>query len=377
MKVYFDNAATTQIEEEVIETILPIMKNGFGNPSSLHSYGRGIKSHIEISRKIISKELNCESNEIYFTSGGTESDNMAINSAVRDLKVKTIISSKIEHLAVLETINSLGLLNNVKIKFVKVDEKGNIDLNDLERILSKNFNALVSLMHANNEIGNILRIYEVADLCEKYHAYFHTDAVQTIGHLRFDLKKNNNIHFLASSSHKFHGPKGVGFLYINNKIKINSLIKGGGQERNLRGGTENTYSIVGMAKAFELSYKNLENHENHLIKIKRYMISELKKNFSNIIFNGLSEYFDLSLNSILSVSFPKNSISDFIIINLDILGVACSGGSACSSGSIKKSHVLKELNEKKDRSTIRFSFSRFNKIEEVDYVINCLKKFYN
>ncbi len=377
MKVYFDNAATTKIEDEVIKTILPIMKNGFGNPSSPHSYGRSIKSHIEISRKIISKELNCESNEIYFTSGGTESDNMAINSAVRDLKVKTIISSKIEHLAVLETINSLGLLNDVKIKFVKVDEKGNIDLNDLEKILSKNFNALVSLMHANNEIGNILRIYEVADLCEKYNAYFHTDAVQTIGHLRFDLKYNNNIHFLASSSHKFHGPKGVGFLYINNKIKIKSLIKGGGQERNLRGGTENTYSIVGMAKAFELSYKNLENHENHLIKIKRYMISELKKNFSNVIFNGLSECFDLSLNSILSVSFPKNSISDFIIINLDILGVACSGGSACSSGSIKKSHVLKEINEKKDRSTIRFSFSRFNKIEEVDYVINCLKKFYN
>ena len=194
MKVYFDNAATTKIEDEVIKTILPIMKNGFGNPSSPHSYGRSIKSHIEISRKIISKELNCESNEIYFTSGGTESDNMAINSAVRDLKVKTIISSKIEHLAVLETINSLGLLNDVKIKFVKVDEKGNIDLNDLEKILSKNFNALVSLMHANNEIGNILRIYEVADLCEKYNAYFHTDAVQTIGHLRFDLKYNNNIH---------------------------------------------------------------------------------------------------------------------------------------------------------------------------------------
>jgi len=367
MRVYLDNAATTPIAKEVLETIFPIMEKNFGNPSSTHSFGREVKAILENSRKIVAKHLNCLSSEIFFTSGGTEADNMAINCSVYDLGVKHIITSAIEHHAVLHTVEKLAEKGFVKLSLVNLDEKGNIDLKHLETLLQNNEKTLVTLMHANNEIGNVLPLFEVGEICKKYDAIFHSDTVQTMGHFPIDLK-NTHIHFITCAAHKFHGPKGIGFLYVNHNIKINPFIHGGAQERNLRGGTENIYGIAGLAKALDLACSEIEEHKHHVLSLKKYMINQLSEKVSGILFNGDSAS-ENALYTVLNVSFPPHEGSEMLLFKLDLAGVACSGGSACSSGSNKGSHVLGALNVPSNRANVRFSFSRFTTKEDIDFAV--------
>ena len=376
MKVYLDNAATTPLRDEVINSMFNVIKN-YGNPSSTHSYGRSAKILVEDSRKIIAENLNVKPNEIIFTSGGTESDNSILKSSVDDLGIQTIITSKIEHHAILNVVDYLSL-KKVKIKYVNVKNDGSIDIEDLENILfNDNSKKLVTLMHVNNEIGNILDLKKVSSICKKHSTYFHTDAVQSIGHFKFDLD-SLNIDFLSASAHKFHGPKGIGFSFIKKKSGLKSFIIGGSQERGLRGGTEAVHNIVGMSKAISIAYKNLNHELNHILNLKSYLIKNLKKYFPNIIFNGLSDDLNSSSHTILNVGFPnfkdKNELFNF---NLDLKGIACSKGSACQSGSISGSHVLNTINSDLNKKipSVRFSFSHLNKLEEIDYLVGVLKSF--
>lgn len=375
MRVYLDNAATTALDKEVLEAMLPFMKEHFGNPSSIHSFGRETRAAIEKARKTIASFFNASPSEIFFTSGGTESNNMAIRCAIRDLGVKNIISSKIEHHCVLHTLEEMEKKGKAKIHFVKLEEDGPIDLEDLENLLQQTTNdkhqTLVSLMHANNEIGNLLPLKKVSELCEKYNAYFHSDTVQTVGHYRIDLQKIN-VHFISGSAHKFHGPKGSGFIYISHKVKINPLIYGGGQERNMRAGTENLYGIIGLAKALELAYTDLEKQQEYIQGLKTYMIEQLKENFPHITFNG--DYAGSSLYTVLNVAFPPNDKSELLLFNLDIAGICVSGGSACSSGSDAGSHVLSAMNADAEKKSVRFSFSKNNTKAEIDFVVKKLKE---
>ena len=373
MKVYLDNAATTPLDPEVIKAMLPVMQNSFGNPSSIHSWGRETKTALENARKTVARLLNAAPSEIFFTSGGTEANNTAIFCSIRDLGLKHAITSCIEHHAVLHTLQELAKEGKLKISFVDLDEKGHVNLEHLEELLKSNDRSLVSLMHGNNEIGNLLRIKDVGDLCEKYNAIFHSDTVQTMAHFPFDLKKVN-VHFITCASHKFHGPKGVGFLYINSKIQIHPFIFGGSQERNMRGGTENVYGIVGLAKAMEIAYSNLDEHKEKITGLKNYMAEKLKANITDIKFNG--DTLEKSLYTVLNVSFPSTENSEMLLFNLDIAGIACSGGSACSSGTDTGSHVLKALYGNSDRPSVRFSFSKYNTKEEVDYAVEKLKELY-
>lgn len=373
MKVYLDNAATTPLDPEVIKAMLPVMQNSFGNPSSIHSWGRETKTALENARKTVARLLNAAPSEIFFTSGGTEANNTAIFCSIRDLGLKHAITSRIEHHAVLHTLEELAKEGRLKISFVDLDEKGHVNLEHLEELLKSNDRSLVSLMHGNNEIGNLLRIKDVGDLCEKYNAIFHSDTVQTMAHFPFDLKKVN-VHFITCATHKFHGPKGVGFLYINSKIQIHPFIFGGSQERNMRGGTENVYGIVGLAKAMEIAYINLDEHKEKITGLKNYMAEKLKANISDIKFNG--DTLEKSLYTVLNVSFPSTENSEMLLFNLDIAGIACSGGSACSSGTDTGSHVLKALYGNSDRPSVRFSFSKYNTKEEVDYAVEKLKELY-
>ncbi len=377
MNVYFDNASTTKIREEVVSEISSILKNCFGNPSSSHSFGRSAKSYIETSRKTIANILNCEPKEIIFNSGGTESDNSILKSAVKDLKVKHIISSRIEHHAVTHTLDELELLGT-NIHYVKLNENGNIDFENLENLLNvDNEPKLVTLMYINNEIGNILDINRVSNLCQKYNVYFHSDAVQAVGHYKIDLS-SLKIDFLSSAAHKFHGPKGVGFTYINKSTKIKSFISGGPQERGMRAGTESVHNIVGMTKALAIADQNMEKEAEYVRSIKIKMIDGLKSLFPDIHFNGDSGDIDKSTYTILNVCFPilneKASMLDF---HLDLKGIACSKGSACQSGSSQGSHVLNEIqsNDQKKFPSVRFSFSHNNKMDDVDYLIETLKEF--
>ena len=377
MNVYFDNASTTKIREEVVNEISSILKNCFGNPSSSHSFGRSAKSYIETSRKTIANILNCEPKEIIFNSGGTESDNSILKSAVKDLKVKHIISSRIEHHAVTHTLDELELLGT-NIHYVKLNENGNIDFENLENLLNvDNEPKLVTLMYINNEIGNILDINRVSNLCQKYNVYFHSDAVQAVGHYKIDLS-SLKIDFLSSAAHKFHGPKGVGFTYINKSTKIKSFISGGPQERGMRAGTESVHNIVGMTKALVIADQNMEKEAEYVRSIKIKMIDGLKSLFPDIHFNGDSGDIDKSTYTILNVCFPilneKASMLDF---HLDLKGIACSKGSACQSGSSQGSHVLNEIqsNDQKKFPSVRFSFSHNNKMDDVDYLIETLKEF--
>ena len=377
MSVYFDNASTTKIREEVVYEISSILKNCFGNPSSSHSFGRSAKSYIETSRKTIANILNCEPKEIIFNSGGTESDNSILKSAVKDLKVKHIISSRIEHHAVTHTLDELELLGT-NIHYVKLNENGNIDFENLENLLNvDNEPKLVTLMYINNEIGNILDINRVSNLCQKYNVYFHSDAVQAVGHYKIDLS-SLKIDFLSSAAHKFHGPKGVGFTYINKSTKIKSFISGGPQERGMRAGTESVHNIVGMTKALVIADQNMEKEAEYVRSIKIKMIDGLKSLFPDIHFNGDSGDIDKSTYTILNVCFPilneKASMLDF---HLDLKGIACSKGSACQSGSSQGSHVLNEIqsNDQKKFPSVRFSFSHNNKMDDVDYLIETLKEF--
>ena len=376
MKVYLDNAATTQIDPEVIEVMLPIIKEGFGNPSSIHSFGRESRSLVEKARKNVARHLNCNPGEIFFTSGGTEADNMAIRCGMMDLGINHAITSKIEHHAVGHTLEDLSSKGLIKLSYVNLDEKGNIDFNHLEELLKTNQRSFVSLMHANNEIGNLIPIKTVAEICEKYNAIFHSDTVQTMAHYSFDLKAIN-IHFITGAAHKFHGPKGNGFLYINENIKVKPLIFGGGQERNMSAGTENVYGIVGLSKAMDVSYSDLENHRKHIESLKLRMISGLKDAIPGVEFNGESANIENSLYTVLNVLFPPTDIGEMLFYNLDIMGVASSGGSACSSGSNLGSHVLRNIGSDMSRPSLRFSFSRFNTIEEIDYTVNQLRSLFN
>lgn len=371
MKVYFDNAATTPLDKEVADAMYKVMCEDFGNPSSTHAHGRVVRTHIEEARKKVASLLNCTPGEIFFTSGGTEADNMAIRKSVEDKGVKNIITSPIEHHAVLHTIEELDKQGKIKMHLVKLLPNGHIDLSHLEQLLQEQPNALVSLMHANNEIGNLLDIDRVGALCQQYNALFHCDTVQTIGHYPFDLQKTH-IDFLACAAHKFNGPKGVGFIYINHKNKIHPFITGGAQERNMRGGTENVYGIIGLTKALSIATANLEEEKHHILGLKNYMMERLKAVIPDVRFNGDAE--GDSLYTVLNVNFPPTPIAEMILFKLDISGISASGGSACSSGSNVGSHVLAAIGVEPNRPSVRFSFAKHNTREEVDYVISELLK---
>ena len=376
MKVYLDNAATTPIASEVIEEIQPYLNNYFGNPSSTHAFGRKTKNAIEINRKKIADLIQAKNNEIIFTSGGTEADNMALRCAVFDLNVKRIITTKIEHHAVLHTAECLRDQQNVEVIFLATDHNGNPDLVQLESIVNDKVNTLVTLMHANNEIGTLLPIKKVASICAKHkHVYFHSDTVQTMGHYTFNLSETP-IDFLTCSAHKLHGPKGVGFLYVNQKISLNPLITGGSQERKNRGGTENLYGIVGLGKAMEMAYENLTSHQKHIQDLKSFMKEELEKIDQRINFNGETSP-EKSLYTVLNVCFPADVCNSMLLFSLDIHGIAASGGSACSSGSNQGSHVLAELPHQENCQSVRFSFSRFNTQEDVEFTIEKIRSIIN
>lgn len=371
-RIYFDNAATTALDKEVLDAMLPYMTSHFGNPSSIYSYGRESRLAIESARKTVAKLLNAHPGEIFFTSGGTESNNTAILSAIRDLGCKHIISSPIEHHAVLHTVEHYGCGDDVSYSYVKLFPNGHIDLADLEeQLASHEERCLVSLMHANNEIGNILDIDAVGNLCKKYNAIFHSDCVQTVGHYHLDLRKTP-VHFISAAGHKFHGPKGVGILYVNDNVKIKPFIFGGGQERNMRAGTENLYGIVGFAKALELAMANYEKESEYIQSLKAYMAEKLCQKIKGVEFNGDPE--GKCLYTVLSVAFPKTEKSEMILFNLDINNICVSGGSACSSGADQGSHVIRAINNNPNLVTVRFSFSKYNTKEEVDVVVEKLKE---
>jgi len=374
MKVYLDNAATTQIDQEVLQTMFSVMENHYGNPSSIHSHGREVRTLVEKARKSVAGILKTAPANIFFTSGGTEADNMAIICAIEDFGIKHAITSKIEHHAVGHTLVHLEQQGKIKLSYVDVDAKGNIDYNQLAELLKDNERSLVSLMQANNELGTLTDIEKVGEICEQYDAIFHSDTVQTMGHYTHDLSKLK-AHFVVCAAHKLHGPKGVGFLYVNPSIKIKPMIFGGSQERNMRGGTENVYGIVGLSKALEIAYADMEGHHNHIQDLKSYMKQELQKAIPEIGFNGETDA-DKSLYTVLSVCFPKMEMADMLLFNLDINGISASGGSACSSGSNIGSHVLTAIGADPERPSVRFSFSKFNKKEEIDFVVAKVKEVF-
>jgi len=371
-RIYLDNAATTALDKEVLDAMMPFLTNHFGNPSSIYSYGRETRLAIENARKTVAKILNAHPGEIFFTSGGTESNNTAIAAAIHDLGCRHIISSPIEHHAVLHTVEHYGGEQEVSYSFVKLLPNGHVDLQDLEeQLASQEKRCLVSLMHANNEIGNLLDIDAVGALCKKYNAIFHSDCVQTVGHYPIDLRKTA-VHFISAASHKFHGPKGVGMLYVSDNVKIHPLIFGGAQERNMRAGTENLYGIVGFAKALELATAHIEKDRAYISSLKTYMMDQLRKNIKGISFNGDAE--GRSLYTVLSVGFPKTEKSEMILFNLDINHICASGGSACTSGANQGSHVIRVINNNPNLVTVRFSFSKHNTKEEIDAVVAKLQE---
>jgi len=378
MNIYFDNAATTPLRTEVISSISEVMQECFGNPSSTHAFGRTAKTYVEIARKEIAKQINAAPQEIIFTSGGTESDNMILHCAVKDLGVKRIISSPIEHHAVLHAIEALEEVFGISTAFVKTDDKGVVDLGDLEALLkSSKEKTLVSLMHVNNEIGNVLDLEVVGKLCHQYDTYFHTDAVQGIGHFTFDME-TLPVDFLSAAAHKFHGPKGIGFSYVRKNSGLKSFIYGGAQERGLRAGTESVHNIVGMNKALKLAYKNLGDERQKVLDVKNHFIDQIITVFPEVQFNGLCDDPDKSTYTLVNVALPipkeKALMLDF---HLDLNGIACSKGSACQSGSQSGSHVLNTIRSQKtdDWPSLRFSFSILNSKREVDHLIQVLKEF--
>jgi cysteine desulfurase len=370
---YLDNAATTQIDEQVIEVIHSSMRNNYGNPSSVHQFGRKAKSAIETARKNIAKHLNVSASEIIFTAGGTEADNLILHNAVFNLDIKRIVTSKIEHHAVLHTCNYLEKAHNIVVDYVDVDEFGSVNLAHLKELLSNsNSKTLVSLMLINNEIGNFLDAEKVSEICKGHNALFHSDTVQAIGHFEIDLQKTP-IDFIVASAHKFHGPKGVGFAYFKKGFGILPMFHGGDQEKGARSGTENVHSILGMEKALDIALSNLEKDKDTIERLKKYFISELHKISEDIEFNGFSSILNKSTYTILNVRFPLNN--DMLLFSLDMAGIAVSGGSACQSGSSLGSHVLLEILSKKeaDKTSVRFSFSKYTTVQELDFVLSYLK----
>ncbi len=371
-RIYFDNAATTALDPQVLEAMMPYLTEKFGNPSSIYSYGRESRLAIETARKTVAKILNAHPAEIFFTSGGTEASNTAISAAIYDLGCKHIITSPIEHHATLHAAENLFTRGHATLSFVKLLPDGHVDLEHLEELLNKaTEKTLVTLMHANNEIGNMLDIHAVGELCKMYGAIFHSDTVQTVGHFPFDLR-NTPVHFITGAGHKFHGPKGVGMLYINENVRIKPFIHGGSQERNMRAGTENLYGIVGFAKALELATANFEKESAHIRSIKMYMMDQLRKHIKGVHFNG--DTLGHSLYTVVNVSFPKTEKSEMVLYNLDINGICTSGGSACTSGADQGSHVLRAINNNPNQIAVRFSFCKNNTKEEVDRVVGKLKE---
>jgi cysteine desulfurase len=376
MKVYFDNAATTAMDDRVIEAMLPYMKNHFGNPSSVHSHGREVRTAIEKARKKVAELLNASPSEIFFTSGGTEADNTALVCGIESHGISHAITSPLEHHAVLHTLEVLEKKGKIKLSILDVNEQGVIDLDQLENLLQANPASLVSLMHANNEIGNLNDINKIGELAKTYGAFFHSDTVQTMGHYAHDLK-TLPVDAIVAGGHKFHGPKGAGFLFVRKDKKIHPFIHGGAQERNMRGGTENVIGIIGVAKALELAYESMGEHQRHVEKIKSHFIEKLVQEIPGVEFNGLSADLDASLYTVLNVSLPPSPANrGMLLFNLDIEGISASGGSACSSGATVGSHVLRALNHNPERDSVRFSFSRFNTLADVDYTVEKLKDLY-
>jgi len=371
MRVYLDNAATTALDPEVFEAMKPFLLEDFGNPSSTHWHGRKVRAALESARKKIAELLHCTPGEIIFTSGGTEADNSLLVSGLHTYGIRHAISSRLEHHAVLHTLNHLEKQEEIKLSMVNTDEKGHIDFKHLESILEKNENSLVSLMHANNEIGNLLDIERVGELCDHYKSYFHSDTVQAVGHYAHDLAKIK-VHGITAAAHKFHGPKGVGFMYIRKDKKIHPFLHGGSQERNMRGGTENVSGIIGLAKALEIAYRDMPEHTNHITGLKSHMIQRLRESIPGVGFHGDSANLDRSLYTVLNVSLPESEENDMMLFNLDLKGVSASGGSACSSGAASGSHVLEALYPGSRRGAVRFSFSRYTTKEEIDYAVETL-----
>jgi cysteine desulfurase len=373
MEVYLDNAATTPIDPMVYEAMQPYLKNDFGNPSSTHSFGRISKSAIEESRKKVADLVNASPGEIFFTSGGTEADNTSLNGLIRRYNIRNVITSPIEHHAVLHSLEFFESIGLTRVQFLDVDKKGNIDKDQLIGLLKDKKDNLVSLMHANNEIGNLIDLEEIGEICREHKALFHSDTVQSIARYSLDLNKVN-INAVLGSAHKFHGPKGIGFMYIKSSTRIPPYILGGGQERDMRAGTENVYGIVGLARALEIAYDDLSPNQKHIESLKSRMIKGLKKSIPEVKFNGISEDIKRSLYSVLSVSLPPSDKNEMFLFQLDLKGIAASGGSACGSGALKGSHVINALKAEKDRTTVRFSFSKFNTQEEVDYTLDKIKE---
>ena len=375
MHAYFDNAATTPLDPEVLDAMLPFLSQHYGNPSSLHGPGRQVRAAIENARKTVAHLLNAAPAEISFTSGGTEANNYAAFGSIRTLGLRCAVTSRLEHHAVLHPLQVLAKAGEVELHYLRHDAQGAFDLDHLEELLAGQPRAFVSLMHANNEIGNLNDIEAIGAICARHEAVFHTDTVQTVGHYRHDVQRLQN-HFLVGSAHKFHGPKGVGFLYTRSGLRVAPLIHGGAQERNVRSGTENVYGIVGLAKALEIAVRDLAAHQAHVLGLKQRFIARLRAEIEDVQFNGLSAQVDQSLYTVLSVSLPPSAISEMLLFNLDIGKVAASGGSACSSGAQAGSHVLEALGGNPERATVRFSMSKMNTEEEVDFAVETLAKLY-
>lgn len=372
-RIYLDNAATTPLDKTVLAEMVDVMDKYYGNPSSIHAQGREVRTLIEKARKTVAGLLNATPSEIFFTSGGTEADNTAIRCGIAAFGLKHAITSRIEHHAVEHTLDHLlktGVID--KISYVDVDAKGNINYEQLEQLLKDNSRSFVSLMHANNELGTLTDIVRVGNLCEQYNAIYHCDTVQTMGHYKHDVRQLK-AHFIVCAAHKLHGPKGVGFLYVNHEIKISPMIFGGAQERNMRGGTENVYGIVGLAKALEMAYADMEEHQTYIQGLKSYLKDRLQAEVPGIGFNGECEP-ENSLYTVLNVSFPEMDMGDMLLFNLDINSISASGGSACSSGSNIGSHVLTGIAADPGRPSVRFSFSKYNTREELDVVVEKVKE---
>ena len=377
-KVYLDSPATTQMRDEVINKMVAVMKDTYGNPSSTHAFGRSSKSLIENARKTVATYLNVSSSEIIFTSGGTEADNLALNSSVRDLGVKRIITSKIEHHAVLYTVNQLKNCFDIEVEYVELDDCGNINMSHLEELLGRSREkTLVTLMHVNNEIGNLMDIHSVGKLCKDHNALFHCDMVQSIGHFDIDLSEIP-VDFTAVSAHKFHGPKGIGFAFVRKNTGLKPLIFGGEQERGQRAGTESVHNIVGLEEALKIAYENLEEEKAYILSLKNYFIEQLKKEIPGVKFNGSCEDHEKSTYTLVNVCLPVTQEKALMLLfQLDLKGIACSKGSACQSGSDKGSHVLNAFLSQEDlaKPSLRFSFSHYNTREELDYVVEVLRDF--
>jgi cysteine desulfurase len=370
-RVYLDNAATTPVDPQVVAAMTDALTLLYGNPSSIHADGRNARAAVEEARKRVAKRINASIGEVFFTSGGTESINMILRNAVRDLGVRRIVTSKLEHHAVLHTLESLVKNGFCTAEYVEFDEKGRINMENLDNILRGGTEkTLVSLMHANNEIGTMIDLDTVADLCKKYGALFHSDTVQTLGFYSIDVQRTK-VDFLNGSAHKFHGPKGIGFVYINGDNALKPFIDGGAQERNMRGGTENIAGIVGLATALDLAYADAEAKRTQIEKCRNYLKDRLLDTFEGIEFVGDTEGGHFK---VLNVSFPSSPKSELLLFNLDISGISASGGSACSSGAEGGSHVLDALELDPSRKCIRFSFSHKNTVEEMDFLIEKLKR---